>query len=141
MSRRSFRARATLGSTLRIVRKRPPTPDPSPPLRGGRGNFCISDRDLFDRMNCPAPPGPPQGRGKTLESFMTPVAHRFFGGALAGAEPRLFGHGRLVFDRAERRALVRAVTKRLRLGTPAGAPPIALAGFQHDRHRTPAADL
>src|SRR5471030_1567692 len=27
----------------------PPTPDPSPPLRGGRGNCCRSDGGLFDR--------------------------------------------------------------------------------------------
>src|SRR5690349_12295891 len=72
---------------------------------------------------------------------MTAVAHRLFGGALASAEPGLFGRGGLVFDRTEGCALVRAVAKRLRFGTPAGAPPIALAGFEHDRDRAPPADL
>src|SRR5690349_20741034 len=62
---------------------------------------------------------------------MTAVAHRLFGGTLAGAEPGLFGRGGLVFDRTEGCAPVRAVAKRLRLGPSAGAPPIALAGFEH----------
>src|SRR5579883_1452770 len=72
---------------------------------------------------------------------MTAVAHRLLAGALAGAEPRFLGHGRLVLDRRESRALVRAVAERLRLRTPASAPPIALAGFNIDRNRPAAADL
>src|SRR5690242_16728230 len=81
------------------------------------------------------------GIGENSKFFVTAVAHRLFGRALAGAEPGLFGRGGLVFDRAERAALVRAVAKRLRFGTPAGAPPIALAGLQHNRNRAPPADL
>ena len=41
----------------------------------------------------------------------------------------------------ERRALVRAVAERLRLGAAAGAPPVALAGLDIDHHRLAAADL
>src|SRR5690349_15053799 len=81
------------------------------------------------------------GIGENSKFFVTAVAHRLFGGALAGAEPGLFGRGGLVFDRAERAALVRAVAERLRFGTPAGAPPVALAGFQLDRDRPSPADL
>src|SRR5579862_9483992 len=75
------------------------------------------------------------------KSFMAAVAHRFFGRTLAGAEPGFFRRRGLLFDRTESGALVRAVAKRLRLGTPAGAPPIALAGLQPDRNRPPAAAL
>src|SRR5262249_59295998 len=75
------------------------------------------------------------------KSLVAAVAHRFFGRALAGAEPGLFGVHGLVFDRTKGRALVRAVAKRLGLGTPAGAPPIALAAFQHNRDRPPAANF
>src|SRR5580700_11093658 len=72
---------------------------------------------------------------------MASVAHRLFGGALAGAEPGFLGLRRLVFDRREGGALVRAVAEWLRFRAPAGAPPIALAAFDIDRHRPPAADF
>src|SRR5579863_4723341 len=86
-------------------------------------------------------PQPLPTRGRGLEGFVAAVAHRFFAGALAGAEPGLFGLRRLVFDRRESRALVRAVAERLRFRAPAGAPPIALAGLELDRERPPAADF
>src|SRR5580704_9106161 len=75
------------------------------------------------------------------EILMAAVAHRLVGGAFAGAEPGLFGGGRLVLDRREARAFVRAVAERLRLRTPAGAPPVALAGLDVDRDWPPSADF
>src|SRR5579863_4619004 len=88
---------------------------------------------------------PLQGRvkedGSCFQLLMAPVAQRLFGGALAGAEPGFLGLRRLIFDRREGGALVRAVAEWLRFRAPAGAPPIALAAFDIDRQRPPAADF
>jgi len=72
---------------------------------------------------------------------MTPIAHRLVAAALAGAEPGFLGRGGLVFHRREARALVRAVAERLLLRAPAGAPPVALAGFHVHGDRSPPADF
>src|SRR5258707_9775116 len=62
-------------------------------------------------------------------------------GALAGAEPGARRLIRLPFNRCKRCALVRAVAERLVLRTPAGAPPITLAGLDIDRNRGTSADF
>src|SRR5271156_5925033 len=80
-------------------------------------------------------------RSGIRQLFVTTVAQRLVRGALAGAEPYFFARLRLPFLRAEFGALVRAVTKWLRLRTSAGAPPIALAGLDLDRDRLPSTDL
>src|ERR1700761_5000334 len=72
---------------------------------------------------------------------MTPVAHGLVLGALAGAEPHFFVGCGFPFLRPEVGALVRAVAERLRLGAPAGAPPVALAGHDIDRKRATPADF
>src|SRR5436190_19046363 len=72
---------------------------------------------------------------------MAAVAQRRRRGALAGAEPDLAGRLRLEFAWRERRSFVRTVAQRLRLGTAAGAPPVALAYFHVHDHRLASADL
>src|SRR5262249_33441846 len=79
-----------------------------------------------------------RGASKLL---MAAVAHGPVAGAPAGAEPRLLRLLRLPLDRRKRRALVRAVAERLALRAPAGAPPVALAGLDIDRERSPSADF
>src|SRR5262249_7622785 len=72
---------------------------------------------------------------------MATVAHRPVAGALAGAEPRLLRPLRLPLDRRKRPALVRDAAERLALRPPAGAPPVALAGPDIARERSPSADF
>lgn len=61
---------------------------------------------------------------------MRPVAQRLARRVLAAAEEHLAGLFGGVFDRGEIAALVRAVTERLPLALPAGAPEVILA-FLH----------
>ena len=72
---------------------------------------------------------------------MAAIAQRLVRGAFAGAEPDFLVGFRLPFLRPEFAALVRAVAERLRLRAPAGAPPVAFAGRDVDRDRTPSADF
>src|SRR5437762_11677811 len=62
-------------------------------------------------------------------------------GALAGAERHRARARRLPFERLEAVALVRAIAERLALGTPAAAPPVALARDHIDRDRLASADF
>src|ERR1700758_1502526 len=75
------------------------------------------------------------------QPLVAAVAQRLFGRALAGAEPDLLRCGRLELDRREVRHLVRAVAEGLILRTPAGAPPVGLAGLDVDRDRLMSAAL
>ena len=72
---------------------------------------------------------------------MRAVARRPVFGLFAAAKSDARGALRRVRQRRERRRLVRAVAKRLILGTTAGAPPVALAGLDFNRNRTSTADL
>src|SRR6516164_7611641 len=75
------------------------------------------------------------------ELLVAAVAERAASGALARAKPCLLGFLSLPLDRPELRYLVRPVAEGLFLGAPAGAPPIALAGFHIDRERSTSSDL
>src|SRR5580658_5538101 len=83
---------------------------------------------------------PPCGEGLCRQRLVGAVAHRLFGGALAGAEPCVAGGLGLIFDGGESGHLVRTVAERLLLGETARAPPVALSGFDLDRDRLPSAD-
>src|SRR6266850_2302409 len=72
---------------------------------------------------------------------MAVVADRPARGALAGAEIDHAGALGRPLHRLEAGALVRAVAERLRLGTPAAAPPVGFARLDADEQRLPAADF
>src|SRR5229473_5252155 len=72
---------------------------------------------------------------------MAAVAHRSISGALACTEPGLLRFFRFPFDWPELCFLMRAVAEGLLLRAPAGAPPIALAGFDFDRERLTSSDF
>src|SRR5271165_1160622 len=72
---------------------------------------------------------------------MAAVAHRAISGALARTEPCLLRFFRFPFDGSELCFLVRAIAERLFFRAPAGAPPVALAGFDIDRKRLASADF
>lgn len=69
---------------------------------------------------------------QTRSAFVAAVAHRAILGFLAGAEPLRSVFGGLVFERAEFRALVRAVAEGLGFAQATRAPPIGLAGCDVD---------
>src|SRR5262249_51130317 len=100
----------------------------------GGGATACHERDAPPRR------GRPRIRGAS-QLLMAAVAHGPIAGALAGAEPGLLRLLRLPLDRRKPRALVRAVAERLALRAPAGAPPVALAGLDVDRERSPSADF
>src|SRR5689334_3602248 len=73
-------------------------------------------------------------RDSASQRLVGAVAEWLAAGVLAGAEEfarRFIGRP---FDRREFAALVAAVAERLVLGAPAGAPPVILAGLDHDRN-------
>jgi len=67
-----------------------------------------------------------------LEFFVAAVAENRMGGVLATAEVGDFGLRSLEFYRRESGALVAAVAEGLALAQAAGAPVVALAGFDFD---------
>src|SRR5579871_1045546 len=71
-------------------------------------------------------------RPATSEALMRAVAHGLALGLLAAAEPHRLRFLGLELNRGQARALVGTVAERLILAAPAGAPEIALAGFDID---------
>jgi hypothetical protein len=71
-----------------------------------------------------------------LEFFVTAVAENRMSGVLAAAEMGDFGFCSFEFDRRESGALVAAIAEGLALAQAAGAPEVALAGFDLDSVRT-----
>jgi hypothetical protein len=63
------------------------------------------------------------------ELLMRAIAQHTIGAMLAAAKIDRFRFARLIFDRGKGAALVAAVTERLGGAFPAGAPPVAFAGF------------